>query len=496
MSKVTKVVVNIALAIIMCFISIGYASISDTLTMHGAANLTPPDYDEIIVTEVTVVSGTTINKESHSIVVPTNVKSTITGSSGQKIVYKIKAHNYSETLTYVYTGTYCDSLFADVSNKMSISASTDANGANRLPNNLNAMSVSGEEIAPGEDFVFYAIYDLTSSVSAGEVLVHYSFKPIVYTITYLNENEIWAIDHIVDNSKEYKVRSDGPGKQGHVFVDWINANAVGVDKYPAGNTNSYTLSAKWDSMYLIMFVDEHGTVLYQEVFTSSSTALSAEGQREVNEILTRLQEQIAYDDMSVSWESYTIKGAKADIIVHPVYTYTGNIRYTPVDTDKDGITDYYQVDAVDKLDETTKIRGEFNNLPVKDIVKLYKNDDNFDYGSGVKRIEIGEGVTIIRRNALAYTSALTSVKLPSTIEIIEKNAFSRNFGNDKKKLTIEFNGTMAEWQDILDYSKKVKDENKEWHNGLQEGSRVLCSDGYYELERGFFGSYNWKSYKY
>ena len=73
-----------------------------------------------------------------------------------------------------------------------------------------------------------------------------------------------------------------------------------------------------------------------------------------------------------------------------------------------------------------------------------------------------------------------------------KNTFSRNWGDDKKVLTIEFNGTKAEWQAI------VNNSHDEWHNGLQEGSVVKCSDGYFELDRtGLFGTgYTWREKNY
>ena len=50
-----------------------------------------------------------------------------------------------------------------------------------------------------------------------------------------------------------------------------------------------------------------------------------------------------------------------------------------VDDPKDGTIDYYKVEAVDELDETTYIPGYFNGLPVKVVEKLYKNDNNFEF---------------------------------------------------------------------------------------------------------------------
>ena len=46
---------------------------------------------------------------------------------------------------------------------------------------------------------------------------------------------------------------------------------------------------------------------------------------------------------------------------------------------------------------------------------------------------------------------------------------------------------MAEWKAL------VANSHGEWHNGLKDGSRIVCSDGYFELDRGFLGlgGYTW-----
>lgn len=479
----------------VCFMCVGYASVSNLLNVSGTADVPQPVYDTLVITDVAPVNGTTITSESHYRYVPTNIKSVISGAKGQQIVYRITAHNYSEKEIFIYNGIKYDTLAGNALDKMTVSISTDANGNNQLlVEPSTAMCIEGTPIAPGEEFVFYATYTLTEDVSEEEVFIHYSFDNVIYTVTYLNNNHVWAIDCIVNNDEIYHVRDEQPDDYDpdRDFVDWVNANAVPVDSYPAKNTHSYTLSAKWDNLYLIMFVDKNGNVLYQEIFTDSSKALSASGQETVNQILAKLNADVAQDDMTVTWSEYNIQSNKADTVVRPLYTYHGNLRFTPIDRDGDGIIDYYQVDAVSSLDDPVKIPGQHQDLPVEVVNKLYKNEGNFDFGAGIKTIEIGEGVKTLNHNSLAYTSTLTTVKLPSTITSLGKNVFSRNTSGDKKQLTIEFNGTMAEWQAI------VANSHGEWHNGLKDGSRVNCSDGYFELDRGFLGlgGYDWNAKSY
>ena len=472
------------------FLCTGYAALTDHLSMSGEAEISPPDYDTIVITEVSVVNSD-VNSESSSRVIPTNLYTSITADAGESVTYRIVAKNHSETESYVYSGVTYSTDFAAVGDKLTISASSDAAGTQPLSDSLDADVISGTPILPGEEFVFYATYTANAEVS-GDILVRYAFPSVAYTVTYINDNEVFAVDCVVDNSKVYYVRDEGPTRAGQVFADWINAGAVAVDSYPAGNTNDYTLSAKWENLYLIIFVDEKGEVIYEETFTNSTKALSAEGQAFVSAKLSELAIRAAEDDMTVAWSEYNIATATSDIVVRPVYTYTGNLKFTPVDTDGDGIADHYQVDAVARLNDPTRIPGSFNGLDVEVINKLYLNENNFDYGAGVKTIEIGEGVKSLNHNALAYTEDLSTVKMPSTLEYIGDNAFSRNFGSDRKVLTIEFNGTMAEWQEI------VNNSHEDWHNGLKTGSVVKCSDGYFKLDRGWtgLGAYKWTAYSY
>lgn len=495
MAKLTKALCSFLVIAAFCFICIGYASLSDVLVVRGTVEVQPV-YDTLVITNVTTVKTTTMNSETHSCIIPTNVESTISGTKGQSVVYRVTVHNYSETETYIYNGILYDDSFIPTLNKINIKVSLDESGEQPLPIAHSTSYANGTPVAPGEEFVFFVTYTLKENMTSERILINYVFDPIKYTVTYLNDNEVWTIDYVVNNEKEYYVRSEGPSaseSDGRIFVDWINANAAAVDKYLVGNTNNYTLSAKWDKLYLIMFVDKDGNVLYEEVFSDSSTELSASGQATVNGILAEMNAEAAKEETSVAWSDYTIKNAKADIVVRPLYTYTGNLRFEPVDREGDGIIDYYKVVAVAKLNNPVRIPGTHQGLPVEVVAKLYKNESDFDYGAGIETIYIGEGVLNLDHNSLAYTSSLQEVYLPSTMEYIGKNAFSRNWGDDKKSITIHYNGTMAEWKAL------VANSHDDWDNGIttKDGSKVMCSDGYFEYNHGFIGiGAKWEEHKY
>ena len=171
-----------------------------------------------------------------------------------------------------------------------------------------------------------------------------------------NENKIWADEYPVRNG------SITPAGANQQFKYWVNAGSAQMSKIPAGNRNDIVLYESWDNPYTARFVDQFGNVIYSQTFTKSNPTVSEP------------QVPMVEDCIGV-WEEYNLKNASGDITIRPIYTYGGKLKLTPVDAaPEDGIIDYYKIEAVDELDETTIIPGYFNGLPVKVIEKLYKND--------------------------------------------------------------------------------------------------------------------------
>ena len=346
------------------------------------------------------------------------------------------------------------------------------------------------------------------STHTGVEIVNY-----VYTITYINDYQVLDVKYVTkeDASKDYPTENAtaqglvekwadsklGVGK--YVFGGWMDAGSTKHTIISAGNDKDITLYPYFDNPYTARFVDQKGNVLAWCMFHSGDvtqlddTASAAEGHLPSpgKDFKFSHWEVHVGTATPVEYNKNNFTNYKQDVTIYPVYKYTGNLKLTPVDEDNDGTIDYYMVEAVDTLDTVTTIPGNVNGVPVKVVDKLYKNDNNWDFGSGVTTIIVEEGVEIIGHNSMGYTSDLTLVKLPSTLTTLEKNSFSRNTGSDKKVITIEFAGTMADWQNI------VNNSDSEWHNGLKSGSKVVCSDGYYELSNktvpiiGVLYDYEW-----
>lgn len=478
---------------VILFITVGYAAVSTTLNITGNADVTPPDYDTVVITDIAIVSKT-VDNQRHNRIAPTNVKSVVTGDVGETVVYKITAHNYSETSSYIYKGPLIDTNFYGDATKFNISVCSDLEGEKPLLDNTSKQFQNGTPVGPGQDFVFYVMYTLKETVSSAEIMVNYLFSPIYYTVTYLNNNEKYAVDYVTDNSQPYNVTKEAPSNGSLAFAGWINVNAVRIDSIPAGNTYDYDLTAKWDNVYVIIFADGEGNIVYEEQFTSSSTKLSDSGQAIVDAKLAELNEEAAKKNLTVSWSDYKIQGASNDIMVKAIYNYSGYLNLVPVyEQPDDGVVDYYKVMAVDTLPEHVIVPGRVGDIPVKVIERITNTDGESDwnnYENTVTRITIEEGVERLEWNSLAWTPNLETVDLPSTINYMAKNVFSRNdlFGNDKKVVTINFNGTKAEWKALL------KNSDGDWDGGLKKNSVVKCSDGYFQLEGTL--SLSWKEKNY
>jgi hypothetical protein len=305
--------------------------------------------------------------------------------------------------------------------------------------------------------------------------------------------DVYLKEYHTDSSIDYTVIAAPNGYTD--FKQWVNANGVAVTKIPKSNRNDYTLYATWYNKYTINFIDANGELIYSEEFIEGTSNISREGQTIVNQWLEKENENENPNHVHVTWSDYDLAGATSDIVVRPQYDYQGHLNMEPVyEQPDDGVVDYYRVVAVDSLPAEVIVPGDVGGVPVKVIYRITNEDGESDwdnYENTVTKITIEENVERLEWNSLAWTPNLSEVNLPNSLRYMDKNVFSRNdlFGNDKKKLTINFNGTMREWKDV------VANSNDDWDGGLKEGTFINCSDGYFKLEKkNFLGSLEWKEY--
>ena len=326
-----------------------------------------------------------------------------------------------------------------------------------------------------------------------------------YSIIYVNNDAVLSIQYVTEdmaNATNPFIPNDTIAKdaaeswvkaQGYnnvVFDCWVTAGSKKAE-IPATNTENVTVYPSFTTPYTARFVDLDGNVLEWCFFNKTQSNLVATEQK-AKELLPPQDESIVkfsnwevhyYDNngdvVTEVYNSANFTGDhyKTDVTIYPVYTYQGKLDLEPVDSDGDGKTNYYKVVATSELEANTKIPGNVLGIPVLVVEKLYKQEGNTDYSSGVITVEIQEGVERLEHNAISHTSKLESVSLPSTLKYLGKNAFSRNWGDDKKSITIYFNGTRAEWDEV------VASSNKHWTGGLEVGTTVVCSDGTYTMTK-------------
>ena len=302
-----------------------------------------------------------------------------------------------------------------------------------------------------------------------------------YSITYKEGEKTLITEYVIDNSKVYTVADVISG-----YDHWEMANGNPVTTIKAGNTTDYILYLGKENEYVARFVDQHGNLVVELPFSNGSFKNGAQAPATPPYI---------GDEFDGVWETYNLK-VKNDIVVRPIYTYKGNLTLTPVDSTGDGITDYYRVDATKNLSGTVTIPGYLNGIPVEIVSDLCYGNDAWNLNSAMTKVTVQEGVERIEADALAYTTKLAEVDLPSTLTYIGSNAFGSDLGKlgslvgQKQVITFNYSGTMADWEAI----QKASD----WDHGLVVNSKVVCLDGEFLLTKsaGYFGSTSWSKTPY
>lgn len=154
------------------------------------------------------------------------------------------------------------------------------------------------------------------------------------------------------------------------------------------------------------------------------------------------------------------------------------------DTDGDGRPDYYTIEAISDLPQNVEIPGSINGIPVEEVTKLYSGDGtDGKLNQTVQSISLGEGIKVIRSQALAATPNLATVSLPGTLTTIEGNAFALNGQEKGKIIAMTYNGTKEKWDAI--------DKAGDWAKALAKGTTVTCTDGVYSLESANGNNSRW-----
>ncbi len=164
----------VAILLITCFLMVGYATLTDTLTITGTANAEGKPFKGVYIKEVELVSSSNVSNTENEYVLPTNHKTTSDATrSGGTVTYKITVHNNTDVV-YWFIGTRYDEAYGDnalLSRSNGISIRT----MDRLGDSYS--SFNDEDWVPAQtERVFYVTYTYGSNAqNQASTLVNFYF---------------------------------------------------------------------------------------------------------------------------------------------------------------------------------------------------------------------------------------------------------------------------------------------------------------------------------
>ena len=315
-----------------------------------------------------------------------------------------------------------------------------------------------------------------------------------YSITYVNDYQVLAIKYVTENGAVSTANSAAKDlvekwasaniKGSWEFGGWMNAGSTKLETIRADNTKDIVLYPYFNKPYTARFVDQQGNVVAWCLFHAEDLTKLDATKVAAEAALPAPGEDLEFDYWEVqitdnngkvnSREEYSKNSFAAyeqDVTIYPVYKYKGNLRLTPVDSDGDGIINYYQIDG---LGLTV---SEYNNLSAEEK-KAYMTVNIPGEVNGIY-------VTHIAGDAFSDFADLEIIYIPNTVTYIGTNAFVKK-GEDEQ-ITIYYNGTKAEWDAI------EKNFASDWDKYIGTGSHIYFTDGSSYEKKGLNGLYTyWK----
>lgn len=200
MKKWLKIVFAIAFSFMFLFVSIGYAELTDTLSIWGKAEVTVPE--GLFIVEISQDKATNTDYNQYSFMpYSTTVDSSISRSSGTgTVTYKITVSNNTKR-TYAYRGIYYQPSLDGYNGQNYISES----------NNYRKIGVTtsfpdGNKVEPGQTLEFYATYTIGSNLNRNtnyRTLINFQFGINVDSIEEARQAVLEKFLNVLNSTETY-----------------------------------------------------------------------------------------------------------------------------------------------------------------------------------------------------------------------------------------------------------------------------------------------------
>lgn len=302
-----------------------------------------------------------------------------------------------------------------------------------------------------------------------------------YVVTYVNNSEaldtIYVTKDMLNNDGTFSTKNDAAAELAlesmkalvdgdYTFDYWMNSGSTRVDSIEAGHSGNVILYPSFVGLYTATIVDQSGNVLGWTTFTANADGretvvnkaasivppslgedMKFHGEWEVRYVVVNNNTETVVKKRLNDFTDNDFKNIKVDITLYPIYTYDGDVNLIPVDSDGDGVTNYYQV-------------GGYSNANGQALVEIPASIN---------------GIPVLEVNGNAFSSydGVHSIIIPADITSIGNNAFAEKWGtlDDGESITIYYAGSYAQWVE------KEKTFDSSWESGISSSTKIFFLNG-------------------
>lgn len=201
MKKISKILILLSTFVMVIFISIGFASISDSLNIRGGGSVKGKPYRGVIIKNIEVVEEKNASVVSGSYILPTNVSSVVnTSTTNCSVTYKVTIYNNTD-VTYWYFDQHYVSTF-ESNNLLNTKNGINVITKDKIDDTISTFN-SSDWIPPQTERVFYVTYNFGSNAHG-------------YTTTLINYHFDIKMDSVHDGFLE--VLNDKVSENGYNYV--------------------------------------------------------------------------------------------------------------------------------------------------------------------------------------------------------------------------------------------------------------------------------------